>query len=872
MYGETRSGLLTIDDVRPYLRNIKVQSNGEIRCSCPLCEYDDPHGHHLYIKATDDNVFMFCQKCKANGNELIRRFRELGAKHEITVVNTEPAKIVENYAHEYRNPDGQLAYCKQRIKYSNGHKEFRFFYVNEYGEKIYSKPNDCNVLYNLDLMQCALQQEEIPILYIVEGEKNADAMVSRGLLATTSNTGAKSNIKFSATDLEMLSRFPRKVVINDNDKPGEEYVNAWQDAEWIPINELWQECPQKGDVADYFAAGHGIEDIENWKFIKLDATYITSLSSNDLANDDFLNAIFKIKDKVERLKLLIIAEQHASDIGLGRKNFKELWKSFLEKHTSGVKNNGNYTRFQNAPIDNLKCGDWIADMTGVYRLKRNESDELEREYASMIPIFPSAILENQEDGTEKIAISFYKKETWRTVNIPKEVIVNTNKIIELATIGADVSSLTAKLLVKYFSDVINLNEGEALPTLKTVSHLGWHGDEFIPYSEEIKTDLERDFANVLNAIKSKGTLQEWIDFIKPLRKNKHLRLVLDSSFASVLVDKVNALSFFLHLYGTTGFGKTLSLMLASSVWGYPGKGGLVFPLNSTLNYIVKLAGVLRNIPLCGDELQMIKTSYDNYDRLIMTLSEGEEKGRLSKEIIARKKGSWNLCVLTTGEEPIVKYESGGGAINRVIEVYCDKPITDKGQEVAAFISKHYGVAGKHFIESLPEDDEIIESFQRLQESFSKTKSTSKQIMAISLLALADELTCQYLFKDKPLTVNDFAAFMKTEAEVDASERAWESLQGLIVRHIGKFNVIGSEESARLSQELWGRMTATEIFFVAGTLKTEFAKLGYRFDDFKQKWYEKGYIKKYGKDFSAPATIEKGSTRPRCVTINRTDWV
>ena len=35
--------------------------------------------------------------------------------------------------------------------------------------------------------------------------------------------------------------------------------------------------------------------------------------------------------------------------------------------------------------------------------------ETEREYASSIPITPVAILENQEDGTEKIAIAFYKK-------------------------------------------------------------------------------------------------------------------------------------------------------------------------------------------------------------------------------------------------------------------------------------------------------------------------------------------------------------------------------------------------------------------------------------------------------------------------------
>ena len=871
MYGETRNGLLTFADIKPYLVNIKEQSNGEIRCSCPLCEYNDPHGHHLYIKASDDNVFMCCQKCNADGRDIIRRLREMGAKHEIVVTNNAPRKVIEDYAHEYHNPDGSIAYCKQRVKYSDGHKEFRFFYFDQNWKKKYAKPDNCNVLYNLDLMERASKQPEECVLYIVEGEKNADAMVSRGLLATTSNTGAKSNIKFSATDLEMLSRFRTKVVINDNDKPGEEYVRAWTDAEWLPITELWPDCPPKGDIADYFEAGNGIDAIKNWKFFKIDADFIAGLTSESLTSDDFLNALVKVKDESERLKLLILAEQQAVNVGVGRKNFKELWKAVLKKHAKNFKGNGNYTRFQNAPIGNLKCGEWVADMTGVYRIKRNESDELENEYASMIPILPSGILENQEDGTEKIAVSFYKKNAWRTVNIPKEVIVNTNKIIELATIGADVSSLTAKLLVKYFSDVINLNEGGMLPTVKTVSHLGWHGDDFIPYSEEIKTDLERDFSSVLNAVQSKGTLQEWVDFMKPLRKNKVLRLILNASFASVLVEKVNGLSFFLHLYGTTGFGKTLSLMLASSVWGYPGKGGLVFPLNSTLNYIVRLAGVLKNIPLCGDELQMIKTAYDNYDRLIMTLSEGEEKGRLSKDIIARKKGSWNLCVLTTGEEPIVKSESGGGAVNRVIEVYCDRPITDKGPDVASFITSHYGVAGREFIRALPSDEEIKNTFQYLQETFSETNSTSKQIMAMSLLALADILTCEYLFHDEPLTTNDFASFLKSESDVDASERAWESLQGLIIENINNFNTLGNENFDNVSK-LWGSVAGNEIRFVAGTLKKELAKIGYRFDDYKQKWCEKGYIQKFGKDYSKPVRIMFGSKLVRCVVIDRGNWI
>lgn len=872
MYGENKDGLLTLDDIKPYLENAKERGN-EIVAACPVCENGDKKGHHLYLKRLDNNLLVSC-KHGCTGADVFKAFRALGAKHtDNRIVGA--TRVIEDYDHIYCNPDGTEAFRKQRKKYTDGVKQWKQFYflhiVN--GERVYKKLPNYNKLYKLEVLEKASQAENVPILWLVEGEKCVDAMLEQGLLATTTATGANEKVEFTDIDKEMLSRFPVKIFIGDNDNVGAEYFNAWgNDVVELPITEIWEHCPRKGDIADYFKAGHNADVLRNFKPFKTDAMSIAKLTVADIMCDDFFKAILRLRDKTEQAKAYVLAEAQASKLGLSKRGFKEAWKLFCAKRGTVNEFKGNRTNFQGAPVGQLDCADWIADMTGVYRLVKNENDELENEYASMIPIVPSAILENQEDGTEKIAISFYKKLSWRTVNIPKEVLVNSNKIIELATIGADVSSLTAKLLVKYFSDVINLNEGKALPTLKTVSHLGWYGEEFVPYSDKIETDLERDFTSVINAMESKGTLEEWVEFIKPLRVNKHLRLVLDASFASVLVEKVNGLSFFLHLYGSTGFGKTLSLMLAASVWGNPGKGGLVFPLNSTLNYIARLAGVLKNIPLCGDELQMIKTAYGNYDRLIMTLAEGEEKGRLSKDIIARKKGAWDLCVLTTGEEPIVKYESGGGAINRVIEVYCDKPITDNGPEVASFITEHYGVAGKTFIECLPSNKEIKDLFRWLQESFSQVDTTSKQIMAMSLLALADCLTCEFIFHDDMLSTEDFASFLKSENEVDASERAYEALQALIVENRVNFNDEWNGSFSGDSNKLWGCFTNNEICFVAGVLKKEFAKLGYQFDDYKQKWVEKGYIKKFGKDYSTPKRIMRGDKLTRCVVVNRGNWV
>ena len=61
-------------------------------------------------------------------------------------------------------------------------------------------------------------------MYIVEGEKCADAMTAAGLLATTSNTGAQKAIKLSATDKALLESYAERIVIPDNDEKGTDYA------------------------------------------------------------------------------------------------------------------------------------------------------------------------------------------------------------------------------------------------------------------------------------------------------------------------------------------------------------------------------------------------------------------------------------------------------------------------------------------------------------------------------------------------------------------------------------------------------------------------------------------------------------------------
>ena len=155
--------------------------------------------------------------------------------------------LVENYPHVYRDPDGKEAYRKTRLKYQDGHKDFRFSHTRPDGTVVPKKPDGCNNLYNLDKLDAATPDTP---LYIVEGEKCADSMTAAGFLATTTNTGAKNKINkyLTNTDREYLDKFPVKIVIPDNDDPGRGYAQAWQQehgARILHLRDIWPECPEK---------------------------------------------------------------------------------------------------------------------------------------------------------------------------------------------------------------------------------------------------------------------------------------------------------------------------------------------------------------------------------------------------------------------------------------------------------------------------------------------------------------------------------------------------------------------------------------------------------------------------------------------------
>lgn len=561
---------------------------------------------------------------------------------------------------------------------------------------------------------------------------------------------------------------------------------------------------------------------------------LEELTVDMLLEDDIYKYLLSIKDEIERTKIEIKIKNFAIKNGKG-KSFDKLYKKFkTQEIKKRMSKSINKTNFPDQPLE-IFCGEWIADCT-ISRMEFNPNTEKEvvRE-ASRFPIMPVEVYENMDTGIEKVKIAYFN-DSWKSLVAENLTISSQNKIVELANRGIKVTSGTSKYLVEYLHDCLTLNPTDIIPRYKSVSRMGWVENDFMPYDLNIKFDGEKENKHLYESITQKGDYKKWVNFIKPLRENLQFRLLLSSSFASVLLNVISALPFVFHLWGGTGTGKSVALMCAASVWGNPAMGKMTRTMNMTANSMLSVAAFLHDLPFIGDELQTIKTRWDNYDNLIMKITEGIDRGRMQYDKVQETK-SWKCAFLFTGEEPCTKIESGGGVINRVIDVECTDVVVAEGNKTVNFISKNYGHAGKEFIKIIKNMDLIPRYEELFKEILEICDTTEKQALSMSIILLADEICSQYIFKDKPLQILDVKKYLASKSEVDIAERAYEYVISLIASHDINFSI------DKFTGEYWGRIDGICVWFNKQILTKELNLVGFNFESVKKKWFEKGYIEK-----------------------------
>lgn len=525
----------------------------------------------------------------------------------------------------------------------------------------------------------------------------------------------------------------------------------------------------------------------------------------------------------------------------GVRSFVSLYKDYCNG-VSGKDDasSGRSTEFAGQPIE-LVSGAYLCDENGVRTIDRFGYEEVICPH----PIMPVRRLTNVDTGEERIEIAFRRgRGAWKTVIVEKTVVSSSSRILELSANGIVVNSDNAKTLSKYLFNIEDANY-EHIPERTSVGRLGWIGNHgFSPYIDGLEFDGENTYRHLFSSVTSIGSRDEWVDAMRKVRAEKTVgRIVLAASFASAIVEPCGLLPFFVHLWGGSETGKTVALMIAASVWGNPRVGSFITTFNATQVGMEMTAAFLNSLPMCVDELQIQSSAgIKDFDRILYYLAEGAGRTRGAKTGGLQRQGTWKNCIITNGEHPISNPNSGGGAVNRVIEIETSIPICSNLPDVSDAVKKNYGFAGKEFAEYLQKPgvlDEITELQQVFFQNLLCSDVTDKQAGSASAILAADAIVTELIFQDdNALSVDDISEFLAKKEDININKKALDYAYELFARNPTRFS---PNEYGEYKSEVWGKADNSFIYFVKSVFDRELSAAGYNPTSFLSWAQRSGYL-------------------------------
>lgn len=249
----------------------KTGSGWQARCPC---RNDDDNPSLSIGQGNDGRVLVNCHR--GGGCDIVEICKSVGVKvTDLYPPRQEERKLSLVATYNYRDADGKLVYQKQRFVDQWGKKTFKQRRPDADNPKkwLYSLDGVEKVLYRLPEVLQARESKEV--IWLVEGEKDADNLAKLGWCSTTPPNGAG---KWQDSFTESL-RDSHVFIIADNDLPGREHAKEVAEAlTKAGCTVSLFAPPQKfKDVSELLGAGGKLEDLVDLK----DAEPLSGESASD---------------------------------------------------------------------------------------------------------------------------------------------------------------------------------------------------------------------------------------------------------------------------------------------------------------------------------------------------------------------------------------------------------------------------------------------------------------------------------------------------------------------------------------------------------------------------------------------------------------
>ena len=800
--------------------------------------------------------------------------KTLGLNVNIDKFNPEKEKNVKTGEYFYRRADGSVTMKVEKwVKESTGQKEFYPYtlvdgkYVKGYVGKLEGK--DC-VLYNLPEV---LKSE---VVYFTEGEKDADTLKELGIAGTTTPGGGRGLVGYAKKNPDLFEPIRNKEIriVSDNDDVGSEYIkqvifNVKDKVKNIKVFNLCDVMPhlkKKGDISDVRKAVGREKTLEFLRNLEKNTGYLVleEEKAEEKTEDDDLN--FETREDIFNLKVFerLYQDEINADIDDFMKvmnkikdvcqkkrytGFSAAYKLYKDSQQDKYVYQANFLTFSGLNENNYNTNRYELSPEGIIY---ENIPNVGRILVCYHPIVPIQKYRSVEDGTEKIKLAYYTNSEWKSVIVDKSIISSSQAIIKLADLGIAVNSENAKYLIKYLAEIENLNK-DKIKTETSVSRLGWINDKLVPYDKTYEFDNAKDLPRVDERFGTSGNLEDWVNFFKERRKlNNITRVIMAGAVASILLKYIKQSGFTIHVFGESGYGKTLACMVGQSIFGNPSQNdslGIGINFNFTNAGLEYRLNLYNNIPLFINEMQLQRDAKD-YDKILFMIESGRGKARSTKVGGVGKENSWNNVVITNGEKNIVKTSSDNGAYNRCLCCEILQDAFENPMEVADFVKENYGNPIREILKHLGDYD-IKKIFKEKREETKVQGNiiTEKQKILEAIIMTGDKILTDIIFKDEYyLTINDFENKVVKERETAIEERAYEVVKDWMIikeRCFLSKDSDGTEDRYK-NIDIYGKKMAGVnegyVAFLIQPLKKILEENGFDFGQIISVWKRKGYIK------------------------------
>lgn len=597
------------------------------------------------------------------------------------------------------------------------------------------------------------------------------------------------------------------------------------------------------------------------------------LTKDSILSEEVFAEIFGQEDEIQKARMLIALEERAAQLGVKGK-FTALVKAYQRANKEMRRRERayqapsleNWTNFTDSPYDRMQCREWIATDDGV--CLRNNQTGFTDILACYHPILPVERMKNLETGEEQIKLAYKRNGKWQEVIVPKTMVTSASKIVALSGRGISVTSENAKFLVRYLADVENSNE-DYIQVQYSSSKLGWIGKDFLPYDTEIIFDGDSRYRQLFESIQEYGNREAWYRHVRELRKSGRMevKLMLAASFSSVLISMLGGLPYFVDLWGETEGGKSVTLMLAASVWADPDESKYIGDFKTTEVALEAKADMLNHLPLMLDDTS--KTSArvrDNFEGVVYDLCSGKGKSRSNKDLGINRENRWRLAILTNGERPLNSYVNQGGAMNRILELECGERVYRDPQHTAEVVKKNYGFAGKDFIQVLRQIGaaQVREIQAEIQQELQDDEKMQKQSLSLSIILTADRIAEKFLFQDGCLIeIEDAKRLLIDRNEISDNERCYRYILDKVAMNPARFDQDSNIEK-------WGTLEPGYAVFFVSAFEDLCRDGGFSKKSFLSWAERKGFLQTQGGRQTKTKKI-KGSVY-RCVFLKLDDGI